>query len=212
MAEKTYGRKKLNWILISLLVVLLGLAISARIIVNSAASGRICRDISSAPTCRFAMILGARVKPSGELSLWLKGRVDKGIELYKAHKVQKLLMSGDNRFKNYNEPERMRDYAVSQGVPIKDIALDYAGRRTYDSVYRAKHIFGLDKMIIVTQDFHLSRALFLAKAVGIDAQGFPAPAKGTFFSQIRECFACVSALLDVYVLNPKPVLGEREKI
>ncbi len=134
------------------------------------------------------------------------------VELYKANKCDKLLMSGDNRFRNYNEPERMRDYAVREGVPVEDIVLDYAGRRTYDSVYRARHIFGTRKMIIVTQSFHVDRAVFLAGKVGIDAYGVASSNKADTRAAIRECPACLSALADVYLLHPRPVMGEKESI
>ena len=91
-----------------------------------------------------------------------------------AGKVEKLLLSGDNRTLDYNEPGAMRAYAISLGVPAEDIVLDYAGRRTYDTCFRAKAIFGVDQVLLVTQMFHLPRALYTCRALGIEAEGIPA--------------------------------------
>ena len=97
--------------------------------------------------------------------------MDTAAQLYFSGKVEKLLMSGDNRFVDYNEPEAMRQYARSLGVPEEAIVLDYAGRRTYDTCYRARDIFGVQSAILVTQNFHLPRALFTCNALGIRATG-----------------------------------------
>lgn len=193
-------------------IALLCLPIAARVYVHYSVQDRVYSDISKVPHCRVAMVLGAWVRPNGSLCESLETRVNKAIALYKAGKCEKLLMSGDNRFKNYNEPERMRDYAIKKGVPAQDIALDYAGRRTYDSVYRARHIFGQRKMIVVTQSFHLDRAIFLCKHLGVDAYGLKASAVTDPRASIRECPACLNAIADVYLLHPHPVMGKKEKI
>ena len=129
--------------------------------------------LADAPARRVAIVLGARVYPNGRLSGMLRDRVDTAIELYKAGKVQKLLMTGDNSHVDYNEPDAMKAYAVAQGVPAADIQPDYGGRRTYDSCYRAKAVFQVDEAIVVTQGFHLSRVLFLCTELGVDAVGVP---------------------------------------
>jgi SanA protein len=126
-------------------------------------------------------------------------------------------MSGDNRFVNYNEPESMRQYALALGVPDADIVLDYAGRRTYDTCYRAKEIFGVNSAVLVTQRFHLPRALFLCNAFGIDALGVEAEhyyylKRLRLFWNLRELLATVQSVLDVYLLKPLPVLGKPELI
>jgi SanA protein len=143
--------------------------------------------------------------------------VDTAAQLYFAGKVEKLLMSGDNRFVDYNEPESMRQYALSLGVPESAIVLDYAGRRTYDTCYRARAIFGVESAILVTQNFHLSRALFTCNALGLKAQGVEANnyyylKRYRLYWNIREQFATVGAFWDVYVSKPLPVLGEPEPI
>lgn len=205
-------RSRRRVVVLLLLAVLVGPVLAARLYVHLSVRSRVYSDISRVPHCRVALVLGAKVRRDGSLSESLASRVNKAILLYKAHKCEKLLMSGDNRFKNYNEPDRMRDYAVARGVPVEDIKTDYAGRRTYDSVYRAKHIFGITKMIVVTQSFHIDRAIFLCNHLGIDAYGVKANAVGDARATIREYPACLGALADVYLHRPHPVMGKREKL
>ena len=144
-------------------------------------------------------------------------RVETSANLYFGGKVKKILMSGDNSLENYNEPEAMRQYALSLGVPDEAIVLDYAGRRTYDTCYRAKAIFGAESAILVTQKFHLPRALFLCNALGLKAAGVEANHlryrnRSLLLWNIREQLATVGAFWDVYVENPVPVLGDPEPL
>ena len=169
------------------------------------------------PVRRVAIVFGAEVKKDGTPSAVLRDRVQTAVELYKNGKVEKLLMSGDNRFVDYNEPESMRQYAISLGVPDEAIILDYAGRRTYDTCYRAKEIFQVDSAILVTQGFHLPRALFLCNAFGVEAVGVKADnyyylKRLRLVWYIRETLATTQAVWDVYVRHPLPVLGEPEPI
>jgi len=169
------------------------------------------------PVRQVAIVYGAEVKRDGTPSVVLRDRVETAVALYKQGRVKKLLMSGDNRFVDYNEPEAMRQYALSLGMPDSDIVLDYAGRRTYDTCYRAKEIFGVNSAILVTQGFHLPRALFLCKAFGIDVVGTEAENYYYFkrlrlFWNARELLASVQSVWDVYFFRPLPVLGEEEPI
>jgi SanA protein len=193
-------------------IILVALPVFARIWVSSVAHGRVYSDIHKVPKCRVAVVLGSRVYPSGALCTILARRVDKAIELYKAGKVEKLLMSGDNSVTHYNEPKRMLDYAVRHGVPREDIGMDFAGRSTYASVYRAKHIFGLNKFIVVSQAYHLDRTIFLCSSLGVDAYGAAAEMPHYPKGPLREFPACVQAIADAYVRHPVPIMGEREKI
>lgn len=152
------------------------------------------------------------VYPNGKLSCLQKDRVDAGIDLYKAGKVEKLLMSGDNRSIYNNQTTRMMQYAIRHGVPAKDVAMDVAGRRTYDSVYRAKHTFGLNEYIVVSQRSHVDRTLFLSRHMGANAYGFASDRHRNIKSEIREFPACAKAFLDVYLLHPTPILGQKEHI
>jgi SanA protein len=173
--------------------------------------------VESAPTERVAIVFGAGLTRDGRPTPILRDRVETAAELYFSGKVQKLLMSGDNRFLDYNEPEAMRQYALRLGVPDEAIVLDYAGRRTYDTCYRAKAIFGLDSALLVTQAFHLPRALFLCNALGLQAKGVQAEVRRywplmSLIWNIREQFATLGAFVDVYVSKPLPVLGKPEPI
>lgn len=166
------------------------------------------RDIPGRPA---ALVFGAGYWPSGALSDVLRDRLDAAIELYDAGVVQKLLFSGDNRFVDYNEPARMEEYALQQGVPQEDIVLDFAGRRTYDSCYRAQAIFEVNNLILVTQRYHLPRALETCRGLGISAIGYAAdrtPYVHIRWYQLREIPALWRAWIDTYVLHTLPVLGD----
>ncbi len=174
-------------------------------------------SLENVPSMAVVLVPGAGLNSSGGPSAPLRDRLDAAIELYRLGKVQKLLLSGDNTAITYNEPGAMQSYALDQGIPDEDLVLDYAGRRTYDSCYRAHHIFGLDELIVVTQAYHLPRSLFLCENSDLDAVGVPVEQSRYIrsrylFWNVREVFATVAAWLDVYVLKPLPVLGEMEPI
>ncbi len=174
-------------------------------------------QVNDAPAERAAIVFGAGLNRDGTPTAILRDRVETAAQLYFDGKVQKLLMSGDNRFLNYNEPGAMREYALRLGVPEDAIVLDYAGRRTYDTCYRAKAIFGLDSALLVTQQFHLPRALFLCNALGVQALGVEANNRHywpplMWIWNIREQLATIGAFVDVYISKPLPVLGSPEPI
>lgn len=169
------------------------------------------------PAAKVAIVFGAGLRRDGTPTAVLQDRVSAAAHLYHAGKVEKLLMSGDNRFVDYNEPGAMLRYAVDLGVPEKDIVLDYAGRRTYDTCYRAIHIFKVDSAVLVTQGFHLPRAIFICNQLGLKADGVSADLRYyTRFSRltwfIRELPATLVALWDVWVFKPVPVLGKPEPV
>jgi SanA protein len=173
--------------------------------------------VATVPAKHVAIVFGAGLRYDGTPTAVLRDRVETAVQLYKQGKVEKLLMSGDNRFVDYNEPEAMRQYALELGVPDKDIVPDYAGRRTYDTCYRAKAVFQVDSAILVTQRFHLPRALFLCerlgvKSVGVEANNIHYRNLSLFVWNTRELFATTQAALDVYVAKPLPVLGKPEPI
>ena len=166
---------------------------------------------------RVAIVFGAGLWRDGSPTPVLRDRVETAAELYINGKVEKLLMSGDNRVAEYNEPAAMRDYALELGIPDEDIVLDYAGRRTYDTCYRASAIFEIDSAILVTQSFHLPRALYLCNMLGVDATGTPADLRtyrrrSLAYWHTRETIATLVALWDVHILRPLPVLGDPEPI
>ncbi len=172
-------------------------------------------DIALVPERPVAIVFGAGIRPDGRLSPMLQDRMDTAIALYRAGTVRKLLVSGDNRFVYYDEPGRMYDYAVARGIPAGDVVRDYAGRRTYDTCYRASAIFGVTQAILVTQRFHLPRAIFTCRNLGMDAIGLSADRRVYWsnpYYRFRDGFASLRAWWDVKVARPLPVLGPKEDI
>lgn len=131
------------------------------------------------------LVLGCLVKKNGEPSDMLRDRLDRGIELYAMSAAPKLLMSGDHGQRDYNEVGTMKRYAVELGVPSEDVFMDHAGFSTYDSLYRAKEVFGAKKIVIVTQKYHLYRALYIAEQLGIEAYGVASDYRG-YTGQIKR--------------------------
>jgi SanA protein len=171
----------------------------------------------NAPSARLAIVFGAGLRRDGSPTAILKDRVETAADLYFSGKVEKILMSGDNRFEDYNEPAAMRQYALSLGVPDTAIALDFAGRRTYDTCYRARAIFGASEALLVTQKFHLPRAIFLCNALGLKSYGIEANNNryrkiSLVIWNFREQIATVGAFIDVYLSDPVPVLGIPEPL
>jgi len=157
-----------------------------------------------------AIVFGAGLTRSRTPSPVLTDRINAAVTLYDEGKVSKILMSGDNRFVDYNEPEAMRVLALKLGVPDEDIVLDYAGRRTYDTCYRAHEIFGLERAVLVTNDFHLPRALFTCRTMGIDAIGYASDVRiysSEWEWELREIPATLVAWWESVVTKPEPILG-----
>ncbi len=170
-------------------------------------------SVLTAPTERVAIVFGAGLWRDGRPTAVLYDRVATAVDLYQAGKVGKLLLSGDNRFEDYNEPAAMRQTALDLGVPDNALVLDFAGRSTYDTCYRARAIFGLTRAVLVTQSFHLPRALFICDALGIQATGVSADRRyylrrSQAWWNFREIFATANAMWDVTIAKPEPVLGE----
>ncbi len=174
-------------------------------------------QVADAPTRRAAVVFGAGLQRDGTPSPVLRDRVETAADLYFAGKIEKILLSGDNRFLDYNEPGSMMEYALSLGVPREALVLDYAGRRTYDTCYRAKAIFGLEDVLLVTQSFHLARALFTCQNLGLNSIGVISDRREYMRSsklswEAREVPASLVAMWDVWVAHPEPVLGDKEPI
>lgn len=201
-----------------LILIVLGLLVFllTRLVTGLYVRGKVF-SASNVPVRRVAIVLGAGLWRNGSPTPVLADRVNTAANLYFTGKVEKLLMSGDNRFVDYNEPEAMRKLAISLGVPIAAIVLDYAGRRTYDTCYRAKAIFMVGQAILVTQAFHMPRALYICNRLGLDSIGVESdlrtyPKASLLFWNIRELFAMVAAMWDVNIGHPLPVLGRQEPI
>jgi SanA protein len=199
---------------ILLILVILGLFVlfTARLVTSLYAHARTYTS-SDVPARRVAIVFGAGLWRDGSPTPVLIDRVTAAANLYFAGKVEKLLMSGDNRFVDYNEPEAMRQLAISLGVPKDAIVLDYAGRRSYDTCYRARVIFKVDQAILVTQAFHMPRVIYLCNRLGVDSLGVESDLRiyrksSILYWSIRELPATVAALWDVNISHPVPVLGD----
>jgi vancomycin permeability regulator SanA len=173
--------------------------------------------VADSPAKPVAIVFGAGLWRDGSPSPVLRDRVRTAADLYFAGKVQKLLMSGDNSTIYHNEPAAMRQYALELGVPDDAIVLDYAGRRTYDTCLRAREIFGVTDVVLVTQKFHLPRAVFTCNMLGVSGVGVDADRqtyrrRSLFFWNLRELPATATALWDLYISPPPVILGQREPI
>lgn len=164
---------------------------------------------------RIAIVFGAKVWENGEPSHALEDRVVTAVELYRAGRVNKLLMSGDNPTPAYDEPTAMKNAAMKLGVPEENIVLDFAGRRTYDTCYRAKEVFEVKKAILVTQEFHQARAIYLCNSMGVDSLGIKANRR-TYLGErrwaIREFFSIASAWFEMNFIPFTPIKGKKEPI
>ncbi len=165
------------------------------------------QDIRKLKNTEVGLVFWASVKKNLEPSTILKHRLIVAWEAYNLWKIQKIIVSWDNSQKFYNEPVAMQKYLVKLGVDEKDIYLDYAGFDTYDSIYRAKHIFWVDEIVLFTQDFHLKRAIYIAERLGIDSSGVftnLSAYQGQNYNLKREILARVKAFLDVEINSSKP--------
>lgn len=172
-------------------------------------------SVDSVPERPVAIVLGAGVRPDGLPSYLLAQRLDLAVELYEAGSVQAVLVTGDNGVEHYNETDTMRDHLVAAGVPEDRVVGDHAGFSTWDSCARAREVFGVEEATVVTQEFHLPRAVRLCRAAGIDTVGVGGAsmdqrAVATVYGWAREVPAAVAALGTV-VLRPDPrFLGDYE--
>ncbi|MFC6092727.1 SanA/YdcF family protein [Saccharothrix lopnurensis] len=181
--------------------------------ISSAPHRHTAADVPGAPV---ALVLGAGLTRSGAPTSFLAGRLDVAAELYRTGRVEVLLVSGDNGTTDYDEPGAMRDYLVARGVPGQVVVADYAGFDTWDSCTRAKRVFGVSELIVVTQSFHLPRAVALCRAAGLEARGVGHDtsrgwAVTTAYGHFREVFAAGKAMWDGLVTRPDPTfLGPPE--
>ena len=211
------GRRR--WVRRTVIGVLgLGLAALATVagsvvFVRAAASGHVFTE-SEVPAAPVALVLGASVNPDGSPSPFLAARLEVARRLYLSGKVKVLLVSGDNLAPEYNEPDAMRRYLVTAGVPADKVVADYAGFDTYDSCVRARQVFGVTDLIVVTQDYHLPRAVATCQRLGVRANGVGDETarqyrRAWLRGAVRDQVACVKTVLDL-AASRQPVLGPRE--
>ena len=198
---------------VAVLALLAAVAVGPWAWVSLASGGHVHR-VDDAPSAPVALVLGAGLNPDGSPSAFLAGRLEVAKALYDSGRARVILVSGDNRVANHDEPTAMRDWLVDNGIPPDAVVRDFAGRDTYDSCVRAKRIFGVDRALIVSQGYHLPRAVTTCRAVGLDAEGvgdwtaqkYPAQWNG---GARREKLAAAKTVLDL-VSGRDPVLGPVE--
>lgn len=203
-------KKMVLWLFIAAAGLTAGLYTIDRFVLKKGAAQIVTQD--SCPSLQAAVVLGAYASPDGWLCPMLADRVTTAVELYKDRRVQKIIMSGDHGQTDYDEVNQMRRYAEKLGVPAEDIFMDHAGFSTFDSMYRARLIFLVDSAVVVTQSYHLPRALYAAQAAGIEAVGVPADRQlyaGYRFYNLREIPARLKIFAQIHIIHAKPrFLGE----
>lgn len=192
---------------------LLVAAVCAALIINAAVAAQGKKHIVDAGSfsgAHTAIVPGAYVLPDGRLCDMLADRVETAVELYRQGKVEKILMTGDHGRTSYDEVNSMRKYAQSRGIPAGDIFMDHAGFSTYESMYRAREIFGVQSAVVVTQNFHLPRAVYTARKLGLPAVGISSDRYNypTEMNEIREVLARVKAFAQVVAKTRPTFLGE----
>ncbi|MDB6007625.1 MAG: hypothetical protein JWR15_4612 [Prosthecobacter sp.] len=192
----------------------LGLVFGCEWWVAKRAEGRCYDAVQAVPNAPVAVVLGTSAQlADGRANLFFLPRMEAAAALFRAGKVKALIVSGDNGSQGYDEPTEMKRVLMQMGVPAEKIVCDYAGFRTLDSVVRAKEVFGQQRVIFVSQRFHHARAIYLARAFGIEAFGLDAkdgPVALSVKTFLREKLACVKAVLDVNALGTQPkFLGEK---
>jgi SanA protein len=211
MASKRLRRLVFALVLLSFLFVPL-----ANYLVSRASHGRVFSNLDLVPHRRVGLLLGCvRGVPGGGENPFFTTRIAATVQLYSAGKIDYILVSGDNNKDSYNEPLDMRDALIAAHIPPNRIYMDYAGFRTYDSVVRAREVFSLDQLTIISQEFHNSRAVYIAQHRGIDAIAFnaqPIALRYSFGTLIRERFARANAVLDVALGKRPHFLGSAVRI
>ncbi len=184
--------------------------------IGKSAESKVFSDTSNIEKNKVGLVLGtAKYLKSGRLNLYFKYRIDATVKLYKAGKIEFVLVSGDNGNTEYDEPTDFKEALVERGIPANKIYLDYAGFRTLDSVVRAKEIFGQEKITIISQQFHNERAIFLAEKKGIDALGFNAQDVSGRYGlrvRLREYFARTKVFIDILLRVKPKFLGDKIEI
>ena len=180
---------------------------------NTASEGRLFEDVGAVPARSVALVLGCAPRlENGRENLFFRYRMDAAAQLYRSGRAQYLLVSGDNHSFDYDEPGAMLEALVERGVPVERVVRDFAGFSTFESVIRAKKVFGQDRIVVVSQAFHNRRALYIAKSCGIDAVAFNArdvDRFNSFRTMVREQLAVAKTVLDMELWGRRPrFLGE----
>jgi SanA protein len=208
--------KKIALISTSIFIGAIFLIMVSDFTVNRAAKDKVYLAAEEVPFNRVGLFLGTgKYLSNGHINLYYKHRIDAAVKLYKANKVDFILVSGDNSSREYDEPSTIKEDLINAGVPPSKIYLDYAGFRTLDSVVRCREIFGQDRITVISQEFHNERAIYIAQKNDIDAVGFNAKDVSVnygFKTQLREKLARVKMMLDLIIGVEPKFLGEKVRI
>ena len=201
-------------ILYTLILIVIGILITLGLeaFIEQDTSSRIYAEVDTVPQAKTAIVLGASVYSDGQLSPILQDRVDSAIDLFENDKVEEILISGDHGSDNYNEVDAIANYLTKHGVPKNKLILDHAGFDTYDSMYRASKVFKITDAIVITQAFHLPRAIFIAKHLNLDYHGFQAKEREFKIEtkiMKREKLANYKALFEVIFKTKPRVLNKQ---
>lgn len=217
MNIKLFNYKKILLVSLIVLLSIIVIGMGSVLTINGIVVGSTKKDIITVEEAKgledvdCILVLGCGVKSNGTPSDMLKDRLLRSIELYNQKSAPKLLMSGDHGQPDYDEVNTMKNYAKEKGVPSVDIFMDHAGFSTYESIYRAKEIFGADKIVIVTQKYHLHRALYIAKKLGVEAYGVSSDQR-TYIGQtarnIREILARNKDFFTLKVMPEPKYMGD----
>lgn len=192
-----------------------GAILSIDLMVSVSAGKAVADDIAQVEPTSVALLLGTARTHQGRPNQFYRARIEAAAALFHSGRVRGILVSGDNATRYYNEPISMREDLMALGVPSEFITLDYAGFRTLDSVVRAKEVFGVERVVVVSQRFHAERAIFLARHFGIDANGLAAADpndSGLMKVRAREVIARVIAVLDIVTGRAPKFLGAPETV
>jgi SanA protein len=207
---------KLKWISAITLILLVAVTLIANYTVESATESQVYNNVSAIPANRVGLLLGtSRLLSNGRPNQYFTYRIDAVVRLINTRKIKYVVISGDNSKKSYNEPQDMKEALMARGLPESRIYLDYAGFRTYDSVYRMQAIFGQTDFTIISQEFHNKRALYIAQTLKLHAVGFNARNVTKYYgfkTNVREKFSRVKMFIDLALSKKPRFLGDKVEI
>lgn len=211
--KNIFKNKKVRITIITSIILLVVIVWIADYTINKTTNNFIYQDVNKIPYNKVGLLLGtSKLLSSGIPNQYFEKRIKATVELYQAHKIDKIVISGDNSKKDYNEPLDMKNELVANGIPDSVIYLDYAGFRTFDSAIRMYKIFGQRKFTIISQDFHNRRAIYIANHKKMETIGYDAAdvdAYNGFKTKLREKFARVKVFIDLFFKIEPKFLGEK---